>query len=199
VLTVQELTPRYAAALELAGIRRALPEAVRTVRPTVRAVRRKVSGGGIYSRLPLRELAGPGGNVSFRMPRVAVGLGDGHRAGVVDVHPYPPRRNLVDLWRRQLATLPAATPAGPPWVLAGDFNATLDFDELRDLLDTGYRDAGEVTGEGLAPTWPAGQLFPPPVTIDHVLADRRVAILDYSVEDLPGSDHHAVFARLAVP
>jgi len=44
-----------------------------------------------------------------------------------------------------------------------------------------------------------GRLFPPPVTIDHVLADERLGISDYSVEDLPGSDHRAVFAALVVP
>lgn len=199
VLVVQELTPRYAAKLELAGIRALLPEAVRTVRPTVDTVLRRLSGGGIYSRLPLRQIPAPE-NVAFRMPRAVVALGGDHRVRIVDVHPYPPKKkDVVGLWRTQLDTLPAAERRGPPWILAGDFNATLDFAELRDVLDKGYRDAGEVTGGGLEPTWPSGQLFPPPVTIDHVLADRRVAMLDYAVEDLPGSDHRAVFASLAVP
>jgi hypothetical protein len=37
------------------------------------------------------------------------------------------------------------------------------------------------------------------VTIDHVIADDRLGITGYSVEDLPGSDHRAVFAALVVP
>jgi endonuclease/exonuclease/phosphatase (EEP) superfamily protein YafD len=194
VLFVQELNAHYAVDLKRAGIFELLPNGVLSVR-------RKASGGGIYSRLPLREIASPRTRgAAFRMPRAMVTLENGTVARIVDVHPYPPKKELVDLWREQFDTLPAAEPFRyAPWVLAGDFNATLDFAELRDLLDTGYRDAGEVTGNGLEPTWPAGQLMPPPVTIDHVLADRRIAILDYAVEDLSGSDHRAVFARLAVP
>jgi hypothetical protein len=62
----------------------------------------------------------------------------------------------------------------------------------------GYRD---VAGEGLEPTWPDGDFDHPlpPVTIDHVLADRRLGIVEYSVEDLPGTDHHPVHAVLALP
>jgi endonuclease/exonuclease/phosphatase (EEP) superfamily protein YafD len=194
VLAVQELNAHYAVKLRRAGIYRLLPNAVISVR-------RKASGGALYSRLPMREIATPKGNgVAFRMPRAVVSLENGRTVRVVDVHPYPPKKKVVKLWRTQLRSLPPAELDGPaPWVLAGDFNATLDFSELRDLLESGYRDAGEVTGDGLEPTWPAGRLLPPPVTIDHVLADERIAIADYGVEDIPGSDHRAVFARLAVP
>ena len=85
---------------------------------------------------------------------------------------------------------------GPRGLLIGDFNATLDHDALRDLLDEGYRDAGEVVGEGLTPTWKAGSVIPPPVTIDHVLVDERMGISEYEVHDLPGSDHEALSATL---
>ena len=63
----------------------------------------------------------------------------------------------------------------------------------------GYRDAADVAGEGLEPTWPQDEYRSPPVTIDHVLADRRIGFADYDVLDLPGSDHRAVFARLVLP
>ena len=40
-------------------------------------------------------------------------------------------------------------------LLVGDFNATLDHAALRRLLDTGYRDAASVVGQGMTPTcWP---------------------------------------------
>ena len=67
--------------------------------------------------------------------------------------------------------------AGPPRVLAGDFNATLDHAELRRLLDRGYRDAAEQAGVALRPTWPAGKSLPTLVTIDHVLADPRIRVV----------------------
>jgi endonuclease/exonuclease/phosphatase family metal-dependent hydrolase len=38
-----------------------------------------------------------------------------------------------------------------------------------------------------------------PLTIDHVLVDRRAAVHRVTVHDLPGSDHRAVFADLRLP
>jgi len=46
---------------------------------------------------------------------------------------------------------------------------------------------------------PTGSLLPPPITIDHILADERFGIVEYEVEPLPDSDHHAIFAELALP
>jgi endonuclease/exonuclease/phosphatase (EEP) superfamily protein YafD len=116
----------------------------------------------------------------------------------VDVHHYPPELGQVGRWRAGLESLPPTGPGGSAWILAGDFNATLDHAELRDVLDRGYRDAADTTGMGLTATWPARGSRLPPVTIDHVLADRRLGIADYAVEDVPGTDHRAVFARLAI-
>lgn len=84
-------------------------------------------------------------------------------------------------------------------MLIGDFNATLDHSQLRELLDRGYRDAGDVAGKGLEPTWPNNGSLGPLITIDHVLADRRLGIVKYGVGDLPGSDHRPVWAELALP
>ncbi len=95
-------------------------------------------------------------------------------------------------------SLPTAG-SGAPWVIVGDFNATLDQDGLRDVLDRGYRDAADVTGRGLVPTWPNDELYPPLITIDHVLADRRIGIASYGTADLAGSDHRAIHARLFLP
>lgn len=191
VLNVQELTPSFNVKLRRAGIREVLPNQALSARPGP-------SGGGIYTRLPLRRLPEPQ-PVAFRMPRAELQLGDGRRLRIVDVHPNPPERHQVGSWRAGLDSLPPTGSSGVPWILAGDFNATLDHAELRDVLDRGYRDAADVTGMGLVPTWPAADWRLPPVTIDHVLADRRLGIAEYAVEDMPGSDHRAVFARLAVP
>ncbi|HEX6228145.1 MAG TPA: endonuclease/exonuclease/phosphatase family protein [Solirubrobacterales bacterium] len=191
ILSVQELTPKFARELERRGIERLLPH-------RVVSVRRGAAGGGVYSSLALRRLTAPP-LAAIRMPRASVRLPDGGSVRVVAVHPYPPNRSSVDLWRAGLDSLPATNPAGPPWILAGDFNATLDHAELREILDSGYRDAAEVTGEGLTPTWPARRRILPPVTIDHILADPRICIADYAVETLLGSDHRTVYARLAVP
>ena len=69
-------------------------------------------------------------------------------------------------------------------MLVGDFNATLDNDTLRDVLGQGYMDAADARGAGLVPTWPAGAVHPP-VTIDHVIADERAAVLEYETAEIP--------------
>lgn len=190
LLSVQELTPRFARELRQAGISQRLPNAILEVRPGS-------SGAGLYSRLPMHKIAGEQ-PFFFRMPRAVLTLPDGRRIRVVGIHPYPPGRGNVDIWSEAIESLPSAG-SGTPWVLAGDFNATLDVSQFRDVVDRGYRDAGAVAGKGLEPTFPAEGHLIPPVTIDHVLADRRLGIVSYSVEDIPGSDHRAVEAELALP
>jgi len=190
LLSVQELTPRFARELRAAGLGELLSH-------ELLEVAKGSAGSGLYSRLPLRPLPGPD-QFAFRMPRAELTMPDGRRVRVVGVHPYPPQPNNVGVWEESLASLPSAG-RGAPWVLAGDFNATLDQSQFRDLLDRGYRDAGAVAGEGLEPTFPRLGHLIPPITIDHVLADRRLDVVEYSVGEMPGSDHRPVHAVLALP
>ena len=190
LLAIQELTPSFARKLRRAGLGRRLPSMIREMRP-------HSSGAGLYSSLPMRRLGGAQ-PFFFRQPRAILRLPGGRRLRVVGVHPYPPGRGNVDLWSEAVESLPSAG-SGPAWLLVGDFNATLDVSLFRETVDRGYRDAGEVAGEGLTPTFPSDRHMIPPVTIDHVLVDRRLDVVDYSVEDLPGSDHRAVQAGLALP
>lgn len=190
LLSVQELTPSFAVELRRAGIDRRLPNSVLMTRPRGR-------GGGLYARHRLKRLPG-GAELPFRMPRAVLALPDGGRLRVVAVHPEPPHMSL-DRWQGALASLPA-TGRGAPWILAGDFNATFDVAEFRKLADAGYRDAGAATGNGLEPTWPGDEGFPLGlITIDHVLADRRLGVVEYGIDELHGSDHRAIHARLVLP
>lgn len=190
LLSVQELTPSFARRLRQAGIGQRLPNSVLMAQP-------KGHGGGLYSRFPLAPLPHQT-HFLFRMPRAVVALPDGRRLRLVAVHPQPPNMS-VDRWREGLESLPAPG-VGVPWVLVGDFNATFDQAQFRDLVDGGYRDAGDATGNGLEPTWPGPDESPSGlITVDHVLADRRIGVAEYGVEDLPGSDHRAVHARLVLP
>jgi hypothetical protein len=61
---------------------------------------------------------------------------------------------------------------------------------------TGVR-VGRVGATG---TWPYDEKwFVPRVTLDHVLADRRIGITGYEVFPIRGGDDRAVLAELALP
>lgn len=191
VLSVQELTPSVHSALDAAGLRELLPE-------RVLSTRRDGFGSGLYSRLPLERRSAPPGrgtlSVARTRPPGAPAL------ELYAVHPRAPlRASDVPEWRAGLRALPPATPGGAVRILAGDFNATFDHAEFRRVVGRGYEDAAAAVGAGLRATWPADRRFPPPVTIDHVLADARCGVRAARVLDVPGSDHRAVFAELELP
>ena len=192
VFSVIELPPATVLAYDLAGIESVFPHRELRALPGFK-------GTGLYSRLPLRAVAGPRGT-EFGMAAAELEPPGTAPVRVVSVHvPAPTDGDAAAQSRREMRTLPGAG-SGPLRVLAGDFNATLDHAHLRSLLDRGYRDAAEQAGTGLRPTWPAGkQLLPTLVTIDHVLADRRVRVISARSVAIPGSDHRGVLAELLLP
>ncbi|HEX2357563.1 MAG TPA: endonuclease/exonuclease/phosphatase family protein [Micromonosporaceae bacterium] len=194
VLAVQELSPETLAALDRLGLRSLL--AHRSAGPAYGS-----AGSGVFSRFPLAS-AGVRRNPSGMRQAYATVLVAGASPVLVEsVHscsPYALRQ--VRCWRADLAAQPAATPDGQVRLLTGDFNATLDHAAMRRILGTGYRDAAAAVGQGLAGTWGPYDGDPiPPVTIDHVLVDRRVGVRSVSVHGIPGSDHRAVLAELSLP
>jgi endonuclease/exonuclease/phosphatase (EEP) superfamily protein YafD len=194
-LCVEELTPEFAARLDAAGVAALLPH-------HVLSVHEGVSGSGIYSRYPLHRLPLAAVNV-INSTRAQATLGPGRELDMAAIHnlPLPGSQEGTNGWAQSLRRLPAPTSDGAQQVLAGDFNATLDQSDFRDVLDRGYYDGAERMGDGLAPTWPA--IRPRarylPVTIDHILYDRdRAGIHDFQVLSLPGSDHRTLYAELVL-
>jgi endonuclease/exonuclease/phosphatase (EEP) superfamily protein YafD len=192
VLAVQELTPPLVARLREAGLESQLPHSLLAPAP-------QSAGGGIWTRRPHRPVGAAPSSLAEALPAVRLrGPGDA-QAIVYDVHPPPPTGAAATReWEADLASIPSAG-SGPLRIVAGDFNATLDHDAFRDVVDRGYADAGDRAGVGLQPTWPNGRLFPPQVTIDHVLVDERAGIGGADVFELPGSDHRAVLAEVLPP
>jgi endonuclease/exonuclease/phosphatase (EEP) superfamily protein YafD len=193
ILTVQELTPRLARRLAELGIREHLPHAVLVPEEGV-------TGTGIYSRYPARP-AGVERHRFLQARALIAGPGD-WELDVASVHPVPPTTpGAVGPWRRGLEALPEPGEGPGTKLLLGDFNATLDQSEFRDLLDDGYADAGDRVGEGLTPTWPA--LDKPfwllPVTIDHLVVERALGVRDYAVLDVEGTDHRVLYGELILP
>lgn len=194
VLAVQEFTPAAAAALEAGGIAALLPHRQLSAEPGT-------TGSGLYSRYPLTGAGLRRNGGGFAQAYATVTVPGAAPVVVESAHPAAPYAiAALGDWRADLAAQPRATPDGPARVLLGDFNATLDHGPLRALIRSGYRDAADAVGAGLTGTWGPydGDLIPP-VTIDHVLADRRIGIRDAAVRGLPGSDHRTVYAELVLP
>ena len=190
VVSLQEVSQEVAAALDAEGMRRLMPE-------RLRELKRRGSATAVYARLPLERGRVPAGEP---MTAARLRLRGGTPVELLAVHPLAPQsKRRTDAWHTDLRALPPASPRGAVRILAGDFNATLDHAELRRVLATGYEDAADEVGHGLRATWPSNRRFPPPVTIDHVLADERCGVRDVRVIDLAGSDHRAVVAELVLP
>ncbi|MFJ8577465.1 endonuclease/exonuclease/phosphatase family protein [Micromonospora sp. NPDC093277] len=195
VLAVQEFTPEIATELDRLGLDALLPH--RVLNPEV-----GTTGSGLYARFPLGE-GGFRRNPGFLFTQAygTLAVPGAPPVRVESAHPAAPYAvHMVPEWRTDLRGQPPATPRGRLSILAGDFNATLDHAPLRTLIDTGYVDAADAAGAGLVGTWGPydGDLIPP-VTIDHVLVDRRIAVRSAAVYALPGSDHRAVLAELRLP
>jgi endonuclease/exonuclease/phosphatase (EEP) superfamily protein YafD len=194
VLFVQELTGDAAARLGRAGLGDLLPHWV--TQPVPHGTR-----SSIYARYPLR--AGPAAAPPSAARCTAwLDLPSGQCVQLTCIHARPPKPpwspGAAALWRSQLSALPA--PGAGLRILAGDFNATLDHAQFRRLLRSGYADAASQAGHGLSPTWgPQPGRRPALLAIDHVLIDRRCAVLTTSAHWLTGTDHRALYAELRLP
>ncbi|TQS44961.1 endonuclease/exonuclease/phosphatase family protein [Cryptosporangium phraense] len=191
VLTVQELTPEWAAEFSALGLfpysaLRALPGA---------------SGTGIWAKYPLTDARTVDSRTGFDQTRATL---RGPRViDVISAHPRPPifkpeEFGSVSRWTEDLSRLPGASTSGAVRVMAGDFNASLDHSPFRKLVDTGYVDAAAEVGKGLVPTWPMNGNKAPPVTLDHVLVDSRGDASSFNAYTIPGSDHRAIVADLII-
>jgi endonuclease/exonuclease/phosphatase family metal-dependent hydrolase len=187
ILAVQEFSPAARAGLSRAGLDALLPYAAL-------ADEVATTGSGLYSRYPITKSyseRSAGGNMQVY---ATVKPPDTAALDVVSAHPLAPySTKVLKLWRNDLAAEPAAD------ILLGDFNSTLDHAPVRRLIARGYRDAADATGRGLLGTWGPYHGKPvPPVTLDHVLAGKRIGIKDVQVHAVPGSDHRSVIATLVV-
>ncbi|SDT18946.1 Uncharacterized conserved protein YafD, endonuclease/exonuclease/phosphatase (EEP) superfamily [Actinoplanes derwentensis] len=193
VLAVQEFTPRGEASLKAAGIGDLLPHQQLTAA-------RDAGGSGLYSRYPMLSQSTRDNDGGFQQATATIQPDGAAPVYLESVHPLAPAGpDMYDGWRADLREQPAAGGDGPVKILLGDFNATLDHAPLRDLIDTGYRDAAATVGKGLVPSWPAFNGGKGLVTIDHVLVDERIGVRAVAVHSVTDSDHRAVFASLTVP
>lgn len=194
VLALQEFSVNAQRNLAAAGLGELLPYS--SLGPEFGA-----SGSGLFSRFPITDPGVRRNGSGFNQAYGTVRPPGAAAVTVESAHPVAPASlAMIAGWRTDLEAEPRATADGTPRILLGDFNSTLDHKLLRSLIATGYRDAADVAGQGLIGTWGPYDGDPlPPVTIDHVLADRRLGIGAVSVHNITDSDHRAIVATLRVP
>ncbi|WP_367323629.1 endonuclease/exonuclease/phosphatase family protein [Streptomyces sp. HUAS ZL42] len=188
VLAVQQLPSAGIAELTEAGLDKLLP--YHELHPEY--------DSSIYSRIPLSHGGVLQADTAWPQTTADVTVG-GRTVRLVAVHTFYPLGN-AKRWTRDMSALTsAARHSGPDTVFLGDFNATLDHAPMRDLLESGLTDTHAELGHGWARTWPVGKpLVPPMVQLDHVLHGSGMAGVSVSERTVPGTDHRAVVATLAV-
>jgi endonuclease/exonuclease/phosphatase family metal-dependent hydrolase len=194
VLALQEFTPAAHAGLQAAGLDALLPY-------TSLAAEEDTTGSALYSRFPVTAAGARRNGGGFMQAYGTIQPPGAGPLNVESAHPLAPYAvTALNDWRGDLDDEPRAEPNGVPRILLGDFNSTLDHQALRALISHGYRDAADADGVGLVGTWGPYAGHPiPPITIDHVLVDRRIGVRDVQVHDIPRTDHRAVVASLVVP
>ncbi|MFI9382903.1 endonuclease/exonuclease/phosphatase family protein [Kutzneria sp. NPDC052558] len=181
VLAAEELDAPAIKALDADGLNRSMP--YRELHPE--------NDTSIFSRLPITHGGPTDLPTTWPQTQVTVTV-SGHEIPVVGVHTYYPVGG-PGLWAQDMSALRAV--AGRDVIVLGDFNATVDHSPLRSLLAAGLVDTHAELGRGWAPTWPAQF---PLVQIDHVLHGPGLAAVSASEHLLPGTDHRAVVAELAL-
>jgi endonuclease/exonuclease/phosphatase (EEP) superfamily protein YafD len=199
LLTIQEHSRALQERLTAEGLDSLLPNRISD--PTDDA-----GGTALYSRYPMDQI-GLVPDTSFRMPTVRLTAGaDGHVAvlEVTNVHALPPLDDRIAEWRGDLAAVAKVAHGPGNRLLIGDFNATYDHSEFRELLGSppdgpGLVDVGTASGSRLVPTWPMEGPLLPGITIDHLVTSPWLGSSGYEVHRVAGTDHAAVLATLKIP
>lgn len=199
VIAVSELTPEEVTQFVRAGIDDKFPYSVLKPKPGA-------AGIGLWSRYPLTPVPARARSTTMAAARLEV-PGVPVKPLVAGVHLINPTGfdfTAFSEWRMailgtktQLAQFAEQAGAGAV-IVAGDFNATPDMRQFRDLLTGGYRDAVQQTRAGFAPTFPNNNWVPPVITIDHMLT-RNAAASSVNTVRIPGSDHRALLATIKIP
>jgi endonuclease/exonuclease/phosphatase (EEP) superfamily protein YafD len=195
LLVITELTSRLAHDLTVSGLDGPLVARWVDV-PSAATGAAAQAGLGVWSRLPMTDLAPVPG---MHWPAVRATLDTGHgRLTVIAGHVVPPSPTSAGSWSTDLAALHAAGQASGPVTVLGGLNGTPWNAQFRAAASGGLRDAGDVLGRGIRPTWPTW-LGLPLLPLDHALVGGRVGVRSLSGVSIDGTDHRALLVDLLVP
>lgn len=187
-LVLLEVTPDFLTQLNASGIPDALPH---------RSGRARTDAGGtlVLTAEAHTPVTAPAPTV---FDQVAVQVSDGQAQWtLLAAHPPPPI--MDEDWRAELALLGTWVddqPDDTPLVLAGDLNASTAQPAYRAAFGE-LTDPHRATGAGWVRTWPRASRIPPFTHLDHVLV-RDAGVVSAGQLSVDGTDHQAVWARIAV-
>ncbi|OBK81714.1 hypothetical protein A5650_25170 [Mycobacterium sp. 1164985.4] len=197
LFVVVELTPELASRLTQEGLDSRFPYRVLDAQPYA-------AGVAIWSRYPIVRSSRIRGyqlgvaSAAIRAPQVS------DEVVVLAAHLSGPWPQPIDGWRQDIAEFPdtlkdiAADAGKGAAIVAGDFNASMDMQPFRRLLENGFRDAAAQSGAGFTPTYPADSAAPPLIGIDRILTFNSSAS-DVQTVRIPGSDHLGLWAIVHIP
>ncbi|AJT41143.1 endonuclease/exonuclease/phosphatase family protein [Psychromicrobium lacuslunae] len=194
LLALQEFGGDLEKRLAAAGIDQLLPH-------KITSQVRGPGGSALYSKFPLEQLA-PVANTPHEMVQARLRINEvsGLALEVTNVHTMIPGSATTAQWRSDLKTLGQLPSGENQRILLGDFNASLDHQEFRELLTkASLSDVASVNWKRIIPTFTPLAGLIPIVTLDHLAISPGLTASDYTMQAVGGSDHSAVSARLSIP
>jgi endonuclease/exonuclease/phosphatase (EEP) superfamily protein YafD len=190
VVVVTDLTSELAHDLTVAGLSALAPS--RWVDVTANGVH----GTGLWARpkidnpRPITGLSRTGVDGLIEAGTTQIGISVVHLAGT----PLRPG----SAWRSDLAELANRTPPAEQGFIVGDLNAGPWQPAFRKLTSSKWRDAADVIGQGLRPTWPSWSPLPL-APVDHVLTSSGLGVAGADTTNIAGSSHRALIVTLVLP
>jgi hypothetical protein len=188
IVVVTELTSELAHELTVAGLSKLAP--ARWVN-----VPGDGHGTGLWARPEVNDLT-PIDGLSRPGVDGAIVAGPGSIAMSV-VHLAGEPLNPGPAWRSDLARLAERERPGLSFIV-GDLNAGPWQPAFRKLTSSTWRDASNVVGQGLRPTWPTWSPLPI-APVDHLLVGPGLGVADADTTTIGGSNHRALIVTLIIP
>lgn len=152
------------------------------------------TGLAVWSKHPIGQATAPN---LWGVPTVRTRIDGPYGSFALDaVHVTAPiAGGQIETWEAQLAGFAEFDTSGPA-LMVGDFNATMDHQQFRALVESGWTDVHESKGCGLDATWPTGRRTPTLLRLDHILTTDHFEVLAVDIGSGDGSDHRSVTAAV---
>lgn len=196
VLALQELTPGLVEELNDLGLRESLPH------HSLGASHNDDNGGfnGVWMRVqPVAVTPTAIAIPAAEVPGITVALPNTRELTFVSAHTKSPMRGCRE-WSMGIITLSElakTTPSEGATVIMGDLNSNVAHPSFRALLAAGFSDASGADLRRPVSTYPSWLRWPR-IELDHILATKGITFRNVRSLTIPGSDHLALMATVAI-